>query len=214
MALFVIASIVIINEATRQITVFYAKQVRGNKMYGGQSTHLPLRLNQAGVIPIIFAVSLVLLPSLIANYLVVAKEPILHNIGTSITVWLNPSGFLYNAIYFILVVGFTYFYTAVVFNPKKIADEIQKYGGFIPGIRPGAPTAGYLNYILTRITLAGALFLGFIAIFPTIAKFFTNIQNLVLGGTGILIVVSVVLETIKAIEAQLVMRNYEGFSKK
>ena len=214
MAIFVIASIVIINEATRQITVFYAKQVRGNKMYGGQSTHLPLRLNQAGVIPIIFAVSLVLLPSLIANYLVVAKNPILHTIGTSITVWLNPSGLLYNAIYFILVVGFTYFYTAVVFNPKKIADEIQKYGGFIPGIRPGAPTAGYLNYILTRITLAGALFLGFIAVFPVVAKFFTNMNNLVLGGTGILIVVSVVLETIKAIEAQLVMRNYEGFSKK
>jgi preprotein translocase subunit SecY len=210
----VIASIVIVNEATRQITVFYAKQVRGNKMYGGQSTHLPLRLNQAGVIPIIFAVSLVLLPSLIANYLVVAKDPILHTIGTTITVWLNPSGFLYNAIYFILVVGFTYFYTAVVFNPKKIADEIQKYGGFIPGIRPGGPTASYLNYILTRITLAGALFLGIIAVFPVIAKLFTNVNNLVLGGTGILIVVSVVLETIKAIEAQLVMRNYEGFSKK
>jgi preprotein translocase subunit SecY len=214
MAIFVIASIVIINEATRQITVFYAKQVRGNKMYGGQSTHLPLRLNQAGVIPIIFAVSLVLLPSLIANYLVVAKNPILHTIGASITIWLNPSGFLYNAIYFILVVGFTYFYTAVVFNPKKISEEIQKYGGFIPGIRPGTPTAHYLNYILTRITLAGAMFLGFIAIFPVVAKYFTNMSNLVLGGTGILIVVSVVLETIKAIEAQLVMRNYEGFTKK
>ena len=111
------------------------------------------------------------------------------------------------------MVGFTYFYTAVVFNPKKIADEIQKYGGFIPGIRPGTPTANYLNYILTRITLAGAIFLGIIAIFPTIARFFTNMQSLVIGGTGILIVVSVVLETIKAIEAQLVMRNYEGFAK-
>jgi preprotein translocase subunit SecY len=214
MGVAVIGSIVIINEATRQITVFYAKQVRGNKMYGGQSTHLPLRLNQAGVIPIIFAVSLVLLPSLIANYLVVAKNPVLHNIGFAITTWLNPEGLLYNVIYFVLVVGFTYFYTAVVFNPKKIAEEIQKYGGFIPGIRPGSPTAGYLNYILTRITLAGALFLGLIAIFPTIAKLFTNVNNLVLGGTGILIVVSVVLETIKAIEAQLVMRNYEGFQKK
>lgn len=209
----VIASIVVVNEATRRITVFYAKQVRGNKMYGGQSTHLPLRLNQAGVIPIIFAVSLVLLPSLIAQYLTVAKNPIISSIGTGITVWLNPDGFLYNAIYFILVVGFTYFYTAVVFNPKKISGEIQKYGGFIPGIRPGAPTANYLNYILIRITLAGALFLGLIAIFPTIAKFFTNIPNLVLGGTGALIVVSVVLETIKAVEAQLVMRNYEGYSK-
>src|ERR1035437_2117465 len=213
MAIAAIASIVVINEATRQITVYYAKRVRGNKMYGGQSTHLPLRLNQAGVIPIIFAVSLVLLPSLIANYLAVSKVVILHNIGTFITVWLNPNGLLYNALYFILVVGFTYFYTAVVFNPKKIADEIQKYGGFIPGIRPGTSTANYLNYILTRITLAGALFLGIIAIFPTIARLFTNMQSLVLGGTGILIVVSVVLETIKAIEAQLVMRNYEGYSK-
>lgn len=213
MAVAVIGSIVIINEATRQITVYYAKRVRGNKMYGGQSTHLPLRLNQAGVIPIIFAVSLVLLPSLIGNYLTVSKVSILHNIGYFISTWLNPSGFWYNAFYFILVVGFTYFYTAVVFNPKKISEEIQKYGGFIPGIRPGAPTATYLNYILTRITLAGAIFLGIIAIFPTIAKFLTNIQTLILGGTGILIVVSVVLETIKAIEAQLVMRNYEGFAK-
>lgn len=213
MGIAVIGSIVIINEATRQITVYYAKRVRGNKMYGGQSTHLPLRLNQAGVIPIIFAVSLVLLPSLIANYLSVSRIPVLHNIASFITVWLNPSGFVYNALYFILVVGFTYFYTAVVFNPKKIAEEIQKYGGFIPGIRPGTPTAHYLNYILTRITLAGALFLGLVAIFPTIAKEITGIQTLILGGTGILIVVSVVLETIKAIEAQLVMRNYEGFAK-
>ena len=213
MAVLVIGSIVVINEATRQITVFYAKQVRGNKMYGGQSTHLPLRLNQAGVIPIIFAVSLVLLPSLVANYLSVSHNVLLHNIGSSVALWFSPTSIIYNAVYFILVVGFTYFYTAVVFNPKKIADEIQKYGGFIPGIRPGAPTANYLNYILTRITLAGAIFLGIIAIFPTIARFFTNMQSLVIGGTGILIVVSVVLETIKAIEAQLVMRNYEGFAK-
>jgi len=209
----VIASIVVINEATRQITVYYAKRVRGNKMYGGQSTHLPLRLNQAGVIPIIFAVSLVLMPSLFANYLTAAKNEVLRSIGTNITIWFSPDGLLYNFAYFILVVGFTYFYTAVVFNPKKIAEEIQKYGGFIPGIRPGTPTASYLNYILTRITLAGAVFLGIIAIFPTIARSATNIQNLILGGTGILIVVSVVLETIKAIEAQLVMRNYEGFNK-
>ncbi len=213
MGLLVVGSIVVINEATRQITVYYAKRVRGNKMYGGQSTHLPLRLNQAGVIPIIFAVSLVLLPSLIANYLAVSKIPVLQNVGAFITVWLNPDGIVYNALYFLLVVGFTYFYTAVVFNPKKIADEIQKYGGFIPGIRPGSPTASHLNYILTRITLAGALFLGIIAIFPVIGKSITNVQNLILGGTGILIVVSVVLETIKAIEAQLVMRNYEGYAK-
>ncbi len=212
--LLVIASIIVINEGTRRITVYYAKRVRGNKMYGGQSTHLPLRVNQAGVIPIIFAVSLVLLPSIVANYLTASKTPLLHNIATTITSLFNPSGIFYNGLYFILVVGFTYFYTAVIFNPKKIAGEIQKYGGFIPGIRPGTPTASYLNYVLTRITLAGAIFLGIIAIFPTVARAFTNVQTLMLGGTGILIVVSVVLETIKAVEAQLVMRNYEGFNKK
>lgn len=213
MGFLVIASIVVINEATRQITVYYAKRVRGNKTYGGQSTHLPLRVNQAGVIPIIFAVSLVLIPSLVANYLMASKNAMLHNIASSLTIWFNPGGLFYNFLYFILVVGFTFFYTAVIFNPKKIAEEIQKYGGFIPGIRPGASTASYLNYILTRITLAGAVFLGIIAVFPTIARLITNVQNLILGGTGILIVVSVVLETIKSIEAQLVMRNYEGFSK-
>lgn len=213
MGLIVITSIVIINEATRQITVYYAKRVRGNKMYGGQSTHLPLRLNQAGVIPIIFAVSLVLMPSLISNYLATSKNVALHNIAQSIASMFNPDGIFYNGLYFILVVGFTYFYTAVIFNPKKIADEIQKYGGFIPGIRPGTKTASYLNYILTRITLAGAIFLGIIAIFPTIAKSFTGVENLLLGGTGILIVVSVVLETVKTIESQLVMRNYDSFAK-
>lgn len=213
-ALIVIAAIVLINEATRRISVYYAKRVRGNKMYGGQTTHLPLRLNQAGVIPIIFAVSLVLLPSLLANYLTASKNPMLFNVATNITVWFNPDGFFYNALYFILIVGFTYFYTAVVFNPKKIAEEIQKYGGFIPGVRPGASTAHYLNYILVRITLAGAIFLGMVAIFPTIARAFTNVQTLLIGGTGILIVVSVVLETIKALEAQLVTRNYDSFTNK
>jgi len=207
----VIASIVVINEATRQIPVFYAKRVRGNKTYGGQSTHLPLRLNQAGVIPIIFAVSLVLIPTLVANFFTNSKVPFFHSLSTAIIAGFNPNGWLYNAVYFILVVGFTYFYTAVVFNPKKIAEDIQKYGGFIPGVRPGTPTSNFLNYVLTRITLAGALFLGIIAIFPSLAKVITNVQTLLLGGTGVLIVVSVVLETVKAIEAQLVMRNYDSF---
>ncbi len=209
--IFVIAAIVVVNEATRQITVYYARRIRGNKMAGGQTTHIPLRLNQAGVIPIIFAVSLVLLPSLLANYLSASKTPFLHTLSNTLAVWFNPASITYSVVYFILVVGFTYFYTAVVFNPKKIAEEIQKYGGFIPGIRPGQQTAAYLNYILTRITLAGALFLGIIAVFPNIARGVTNIQTLLLGGTGILIVVSVVLETVKAIEAQLVMRNYDKF---
>lgn len=211
MGIVVIAAIIVINEATRQITVHYARRVRGNNVSGAQSTHLPLRLNQAGVIPIIFAVSLVLLPSLVGNYLVVSKVAVLKAIGNFLTVWLNPNGVSYNVIYFVLVVGFTFFYTAVVFNPKKIAEDIQKSGGFIPGVRPGTPTTRYLNYILTRITIIGAIFLGLIAVLPTIVRAFTGIQTLLLGGTSILIVVSVVLETYKAIEANLQMRNYEGF---
>lgn len=214
MGVMVVVSIIVVNEATRQITVFYAKRVRGNKMYGGQTTHLPLRLNQAGVIPIIFAVSIVLLPSLIANFLRTSKNPALSSISQNLSIWFDPQGVIYNATYFLLVVGFTFFYTAVIFNPKKIAEDIQKYGGFIPGIRPGKSTSSYLNYILTRITLVGACFLGIIAVLPTIASSMTGVQTLFLGGTGILIVVSVVLETFKAIEASLVMRNYESFLQK
>lgn len=214
LSLIMIAGIIIINEATRQIAVYYAKRVRGSKMYGGQSTHLPLRLNQAGVIPIIFGVSLVLIPSLLGNYLTPLANKTLSSIGQFLTTWFNPDGLQYNAIYFLLVVGFTYFYTAVIFNPTKIAEEIQKYGGFIPGIRPGTQTAKYLNYILNRITLVGALFLGAIAIAPTIVKSITGMQNLLLGGTGILIVVSVVLEVFKSVEANLVTRNYEEFLRK
>jgi len=213
LGLAVIMAIIVVNEATRQITVYYAKRVRGNKMYGGQSTHLPLRLNQAGVIPIIFAVSIVLLPSLISNFFLSSKNAVLSNIAQTINIWFAPTGVAYNLTYFLLVVGFTYFYTAVIFNPKKIAEDIQKYGGFIPGIRPGTQTNKYLNYILTRITLVGAVFLGLIAILPEIARAATGVQTLLFGGTGILIVVSVVLETFKAIEANLVMRNYEGFLK-
>lgn len=213
MGLAVIVSIVAVNEATRKVVVNYARRVRGNKMYGGQSTYLPLRLNQAGVIPIIFAVSIMLLPSLIANFLTASSNPTVQKIAAELTILFNPNSLFYNAFYFGLVVVFTFFYTAVVFNPKKIADEIQKYGGFIPGVRPGAPTAKYLNYILVRITLAGALFLGLIAILPSLVRMGTNIQTLAVGGTSVLIVVSVVLETIKSIEAQLVMKNYEGYQK-
>jgi preprotein translocase subunit SecY len=214
MAIVVISAIIFTNEATRRITVFYAKRVRGNKTTGGQATHLPLRLNQAGVIPIIFAVSLVLIPSLVGNYLGSASNLSLRTIATNINTYFNPNGLVYNAVYFLLVVGFTYFYTAIIFNPKKISEDIQKSGGFIPGVRPGTPTANYLNYVLTRITLAGALFLGAIAVFPTVAKLFTGVENLLLGGTSILIVVSVVLESIKAIEANIVSRNYDSFLKR
>jgi len=214
LSLVVIAGIIVVNEATRQIPVHYARRMRGNKLYGGQSTHLPLRLNQAGVIPIIFAVSIVLLPSLIANVFLTSHNPAMRSIAEAINLWFTPTGFLYNGLYFVLVVAFTFFYTAVVFNPKKIAEDIQKYGGFIPGVRPGKPTSKYLNYILTRITLVGAGFLGLVAILPEITQVATGVQTLLLGGTSILIVVSVVLETFKAIEANLVMRNYEGFLNK
>ncbi len=213
LAIAVIAATVFVNEAVRRINVQYARRVRGNKIYGGATSYLPLRVNQAGVIPIIFAVSLVLLPSLLGGFLNQTNNPALMNLGRLLTNLFNPNGVSYNVIYFFLVIGFTYFYTAITFNPTKISTEIQKYGGFIPGIRPGTPTAQYLNYILTRITLAGALFLGVIAILPSIARHITGVSTLLVGGTGVLIVVSVVLETVKTLEAQLVMRNYEGFLK-
>lgn len=213
LAIVVIGATVFVNEAVRRITVHYARRIRGNKVYGGNTSYLPLRVNQAGVIPIIFAVSLVLLPSLVGGFLQQTKNPGFANIGHFLSGVFNPNAASYNVIYFFLVIGFTYFYTAITFNPKKIAEEIQKYGGFIPGIRPGLATAAYLNYILTRITLAGALFLGLIAIMPSIARQVTGLTTLLIGGTGVLIVVSVVLETVKALEAQLVMRNYEGFLK-
>jgi preprotein translocase subunit SecY len=209
----VIAAIVVVNEATRQITVQYAKRIRGNKMYGGQATHLPLRVNQAGVIPIIFAVSLILIPTMVSQYLTVSPNPNIANIAKWVSLNFQPASVLYNVLYFLLVVAFTYFYTAVTFNPTKIAQEIQKYGGFIPGIRPGTPTANYLNYILTRITFAGAIFLGLIAVLPSFARGVTNVATLTIGGTGVLIVVSVILETAKQFEAMLIMRSYEGFLK-
>lgn len=214
MSVVVIAGIVVVNEAVRQISIAYAKRIRGNRIYGGQSTHLPLRVNQAGVIPIIFAVSLILIPSMLGQFLSNVPNHAVAAFARNLALTFNPNGLVYNLTYFILVIGFTYFYTAVTFNPKKIAEEIQKYGGFIPGIRPGAPTANYLNYILTRITLAGALFLGVIAVLPSLARGLTGVTTMMLGGTGILIVVSVVLETTKQLESMLLMRSYEGFLNK
>jgi preprotein translocase subunit SecY len=209
----VIGATVFVNEAVRRISVQYARRVRGNKVFGGSTSYLPLRVNQAGVIPIIFAVSLVLLPSLVGGFLEQTRQPAFINLGRLLTSLFNPNGISYNIIYFLLVIGFTYFYTAITFNPTKISQEIQKYGGFIPGIRPGVPTAQYLNYILTRITLAGALFLGLIAILPSLANQVSGVSTILVGGTGVLIVVSVVLETVKNLEAQLVMKNYDGFLK-
>ena len=208
----VVASVVFVNEAVRKIPIYYAKRIKGNKMYQGATNFLPLKLNQAGVIPIIFAVFFVLFPQLIGNFLAYAKNPFLSQFARFLVVVFNPNGFFYNFFYFILVIGFTYFYTIIVFNPQKISEEIQKQGGFIPGIRPGSATKKYLENILYRITSVGALFLGLIAILPSIVSSITGIQNIIIGGTGILIVVSVVLETFKMMEAQMVMKNYDKFT--
>lgn len=213
MAVVVIAAVVLVNEATRRIKIQYARRVSGRRLSGGQTTHLPLRVNQAGVIPIIFAISLVLLPSLVARFLAGVNNPAISGVATSMERLFAPGSLTYNLVYFLLVVGFTYFYTAVVFNPEKIADEVKKHGGFIPGIRPGKPTADYLNYILSRITLAGGIFLGLIAVLPSLVQQVTGVATLTIGGTGILIVVSVVLETTKQLESMLVMRNYDSFLK-
>ncbi|MBU1085576.1 preprotein translocase subunit SecY [Patescibacteria group bacterium] len=210
LGLLVISGIIYVNEATRQIKVRYARRVSG-RTQPGQSTHLPLRVNQAGVIPIIFAVSLVLMPSVLGNFLTGVSNPKIVAFATNLVNIFDPNKVPYHIIYLLLVIAFTYFYTAVTFNPDKISEDIKKYGGFIPGIRPGKPTADYLSYVLNRITLAGALFLGLIAILPSIASYLTGITTLTIGGTGILIVVSVILETSKNFESQLIMRNYDSF---
>ena len=210
-SLVVIAAVVFMNEASRNVRIQYAKRIRAGKEIGGQTTHLPLRINQAGVIPIIFAISLVLMPSMLGRFLEKAKNPALASAAQQAVTIMNPNGWIYNVVYFALVVGFTYFYTAVVFNPEKIAEDLKKYGGFIPGIRPGPATAQHLNNILNRITLAGAVFLGAIAVLPALAQNAFSIPSLSIGGTGILIVVSVVLETTKSLQSQLLAQNYEGF---
>lgn len=214
LGILIIAGIVFVNEGRRQIMVQYARRFSGNRQTGGSFTYLPLRVNQAGVIPIIFAVSLVLLPSFGGQYLSQLSHQQLAYIGRFLVANFAPQSIAYNAVYFLLVIGFTYFYTAVIFNPKKIADEIKKYGGFIPGIRPGSATAAYLNYILVRVTLAGALFLGAIAVLPVFLSQATGVTTLVVGGTSILIVVSVILDSAKQFESQLVERSYQGFLKR
>jgi len=213
MSILVISAIVLVNEASRKIKIQYARRIRGRKSYGGQATFLPLRVNQAGVIPIIFAISLVLMPSMVGNFLQGASQPAVKKLAVFLTTAFQAGGLTYNLTYFFLVVGFTYFYTSVVFNPEKIAEEIKKHGGFIPGIRPGSSTVIYLNRILNRITLAGALFLGMIAILPSIAQSITGVATMTIGGTGILIIVSVILETTKQMESMMVMRSYDGFLK-
>jgi preprotein translocase subunit SecY len=207
----VIAFVVLLNEGQRNIPVSYAKRTRGDRVYAGVDTHLPLRVITAGVIPIIFALAFLSIPGLLGQLLTNAKTHWVSQFATNLTTWFSPNGVVYAISYFVLVVAFTFFYTSVVFNPKDIAENLQKQGGFIPGIRPGNQTATYLRKVVNRITLAGALGLGFIAVLPFIAQAFTNSQVLTFGGTGLLIVVSVAIETLKQIEAQAITTSYEQY---
>jgi len=208
-AIIIVGLIIFISDAARQIPIHYAKR----RTAGGpaMTSYLPLRLNQAGVIPIIFAVSLVLLPSLVGQFLANVSNPQVANFARGLSALFNPQGAFYNVAYFFLVFGFTYFYTAVVFNPEKIAEDLQKGGGFIPGIRPGKETEKYLSFVLSRLTLVGGAFLGAVAVLPSFFKSFVGAANLAIGGTSILIVVSVALELIREIEGELVMGRYENF---
>jgi preprotein translocase subunit SecY len=206
-AILVIIGVVVITEAERPIPVTYAKQVRGNRVYGGASTYLPLRINQAGVIPIIFALSILLFPQMIARFLSQTSYPILNTISGFITSFLS-NGLAYGIAYFVLVFIFTYFYTAVTFDPDKISDNLQKNGAFIPGVRPGKSTSDHISRILTRLTLFGALFLGLIAILPLVVRYITGITSVSVGGTALLIVVSVVIDLVKKVDAQVSIREY------
>ena len=205
--LLVIAGIVLVTEAERPIPVTYAKRVRGMKMYGGGSTYLPLRVNQAGVIPIIFALSILLFPQIIGTFLARFSNEIISNISHALLSFTQTS-ILYAVLYFILVFFFTYFYTAVTFDPEALSTNLQKNGAFIPGIRPGASTSEYISKVLSRITLLGAAFLGFVAILPLVMQHITGLTSLALGGTSVLIVVSVVLDLMKKVDSQISMREY------
>jgi len=209
-ALIVVVGIIIIQQGQRRIPVQYAKRVVGRKMYGGQSTHIPMKVNQAGVIPVIFSLSLLQFPLTITYF--IPKGGFNDFVNT----WLSPSGnpgvWIYGVFNIILIMFFTYFYTAITFNPMEVANNMKANGGFIPGIRPGKSTVEYLNRVMTRITFVGAVFLAFIATLPTLIQQFTALQ-IGFGGTSLLIVVGVALDTMKQLEAQMVMRNYQGFLK-
>ncbi|PIT93742.1 preprotein translocase subunit SecY [Candidatus Falkowbacteria bacterium CG10_big_fil_rev_8_21_14_0_10_43_11] len=209
-AVITVIGVVIINEGQRNVPVVYAKQVRGGHMYGGTQTHLPLRVNMAGVMPIIFAISVILFPSMIAQFFIHARTEFIAQ-AAEWTMQAFNNQLIYGIAYFILVFSFTYFYTEVIFHPAQIAENLQKQGAFIPGIRPGKHTEDYIGKTTYKIILIGALFLALIAILPLILRYFTGMQSLAIGGTSILIVVAVIIETVKQIEAQLTMREYEGY---
>lgn len=205
-AVVVIAGVVAMQEGQRRIPVQYAKRVVGRKVYGGQSTHIPLKVNQAGVIPVIFAMSILLFPPTISSWFPN------NQLAKAVTEFFNFTSIPYMMMYVLLIIFFTYFYTAVTFNPQDVASNMKKYGGFIPGLRPGRPTAEYIERVLSRLTLAGAIFLAFIALLPNILMSATGL-NIAFGGTALLIVVGVALETMKQLESHLLMRHYEGFIK-
>ncbi len=214
-ALFVgtVVGVILIIQGQRKIPVQYAKQIRGHRMYGGQSTYLPLKVNQAGVIPIIFAQSVILFPATIAGFFPKAGGL------TTVAQWMTHGTLTYSIFYALLILFFTFFYTAITFNPIEVSENLQKFGGFLPGIRPGKNTAEYLDYIMTRIAASGAVFLAVIALFPDLVSSpgVLNIPFLIasfFGGTGLLIIVGVILDTMKTIESQLLMRHYEGFIRK
>lgn len=209
LAVFIIAGVVFVNEGERKVPVSYAKQVRGNRMFGGVSTYLPLKVNQAGVIPIIFAISLLLFPQFLAQASAVFSPDLALRLNNIVNKFFNNQ-VIYSALYFALVVVFTYFYTAITFDPQEIAKNLQRSGGFIPGIRPGSQTAETIARIVHRTTLFGALFLGIVAILPNITQIITGVNVLTIGGTALLIVVAVALEVLKQIESQLTIREYEG----
>jgi preprotein translocase subunit SecY len=206
-ALVVIAGVVWVIEAERLVPITYAKQSRGGQTYGGVSTYLPLRINQAGVMPIIFALSIMLFPQMMSNWFVVSASPVLQSIGNGL-LWFFSTTWLYAIVYFLLVFLFTFFYTAITFDPESTATNLQKSGAFVSGVRPGTATAEYLATIMQRITFLGAIFLGLVATIPVIIQQLTGIQALAIGGTGLLIAVAVVLDLMKKIDAQVSMREY------
>ena len=209
LGLVIMGLVVFVEQCQRRVPVQYAKRMIGRRMYGGTSTYIPIKVNMAGVIPVIFASSLLYLPALIAQFQRNSKAGWVDWITTNFTRGDHP---IYIAAYFALIIFFTYFYVAITFNPDEVADNMRKYGGFIPGIRSGRPTAEYLDYVLTRITAPGSLYLGVVALIPLIALILVNANNrFPFGGTSILIVVGVGLETVKQIESQLQQRHYEGF---
>jgi preprotein translocase subunit SecY len=207
----VIGAIVFVSEGQRRIPVQYAKRIRGGRMYQGQSTHIPLRVNSAGMIPLIFALSIVSLPGTISTYFFGASQAWLRNLAHFLYNAFTSTNIIYWVLYFILVVAFTYFYTAVTFQQQNLPEMLQKNGGFIPGHRPGPPTARYLNYVLNRITLAGAIFLACVAVIPFFISVVANQPTYTFSSTAILIVVGVAIDTLRQLEAQLMMRQYQGF---